>query len=119
MTRRAAAFPYALDSGGRTAQTDPAHRIEQLLEQILFVSPGERVNRPEFGSPLLNLTFAARTNELTTAIEALVQGSLRKWIGDAVEIEDVDVSVQQSVVVVAVRYVDPRTGAPRQIRVSN
>jgi phage baseplate assembly protein W len=114
-----AAFPYALDSTGQTARTNPADEVEQLLEQILFVTPGERVNRPQFGSTLLNLTFAARTTELTTAIEALLQGTLRKWAGDTIQIREVDVEVQEEQVTVTVHYVDARTQTLRQIRVSN
>lgn len=118
MTLRAA-FPYALDSTGQTARADPADRIEHMLEQILFVAPGERVNRPDFGSTLRTLTFAARTTELTTAVEALIEGSLRRWAGDTIQIREVDVDVQQELVVVTVRYFDPRTQALRQIRMSN
>lgn len=118
MTRRAA-FPYAIDSTGQTARASPMDGVEQMLEQILFVTPGERVNRPDFGCTLLNLTFAARTSELVTAVEALVQGALRKWTGGTIQIRDVDVAVEQEIVVVTVQYVDPRTQALRHIRVSN
>jgi uncharacterized protein len=118
VTRRAA-FPYALDSTGQTARANPVDQVEQTLEQILFTSPGERVNRPDFGSTLRNLTFAARTTELTTAVEALVEGALRKWAGNTIQIRDVDVDVQQDKVAVTIHYIEPRTQALRQIRVSN
>jgi hypothetical protein len=117
VTRRAA-FPYAVDPTGQTARPNPAGDIEQMLEQILFVAPGERVNRPDFGSALRNLTFAARNTELTTAIEALIEGTLRKWAADVIQIREVDVDVRQDLVVVTVRYFDPRTQALREVRVS-
>jgi phage baseplate assembly protein W len=117
VTRRAA-FPYAIDASGQTARANPADQVAQMIEQILFVGPGERVNRPDFGSTLRNLTFAARTSELTTAVEALIQGTLRKWAGDVIQIQGVGVDVRNEVVVVTVDYVDPRTQALRQISVS-
>ena len=118
MTGRAA-FPFAIASAGRTACADPADQVTQTLEQILFVAPGERVNRPDFGCSLRSMTFSTRTSELDTAIEALVEGALRRWAGDAIQIRDLAVEVQEAVVVVSIRYFDRRTQAVRQIRVSN
>ena len=118
MTARAA-FPYGLDGGGHTARAQGEDAIREMLEQILFVGPGERVNRPEFGCHLQSLTFAARTSELTTAVQALVDGALRKWAGDAIHLRDVKVAVQEQLVVVTVRYLEPRTQRLRQVSVSN
>lgn len=115
----AAAFPYALDGAGRTACAQDDDAVRQMLEQILFVTPGERVNRPDFGCHLQGLTFAARTNELTTAVQALVEGALRKWIGDAIHLRDVKVDVRERLVVVTVRYVELRTQRLRQVSLSN
>ena len=44
------AFPYGFDTTGRTATTDLPDHIRDMILQILFTSPGERVNRPTFGS---------------------------------------------------------------------
>lgn len=118
MTGRAA-FPYAIDSTGQTARADPADYIAQFFEQILFVTPGERLNRPDFGCSLRSLTFSTRTSELNTAIEALVEGALRRWAGDAIQIRNFAVDVQETVVTVTIHYFDRRTQAVRQIRVSN
>ena len=114
-----AAFPYALDSTGHTAPALAPDQVNQMLEQILFVMPGERVNRPDFGCALMNLVFTARTSEITTAVEALVEGALRKWAGDRIQVRDVAVAVQQEQVTVTIHYVDPRTQTVRQVRVWN
>jgi uncharacterized protein len=114
-----AAFPLAIASTGQTACADPADEVAQMLEQILFVTPGERVNRPDFGCSLRSLTFSTRTSELDTAIEALVEGALRRWAGDAIHIRGFAVEVQEAALVVTIRYFDRRTQAVRQIRVSN
>ena len=43
------AFPYSFDSTGRTAQDDLPSHVNDMIELILFTSPGERVNLPTFG----------------------------------------------------------------------
>ena len=50
--------PYSFDNTGRTTRTDRVDHIRDLIEQLLFTAPGERVNRPEFGSGLMQLVFA-------------------------------------------------------------
>ena len=49
---------------------------------MLFTAPGERVNRPDFGSGLLQLVFAPNSDELAGATQFLVQGALQQWLGD-------------------------------------
>jgi uncharacterized protein len=51
-------YPYGFDSSGHTAQTDLPGHIFQMVEQILLTSPGERVNRPNFGCGVNQLVFA-------------------------------------------------------------
>jgi len=67
-------YPYHFDSRGRTATADYADHVRDLIEQVLFTSPGERVNRPNFGCGLRQLIFAPASDELATATQFLVQG---------------------------------------------
>ena len=60
-------FPFHFDGSGRTASTDDDDHIRDMIEQLLFTSPGERVNRPDFGSGLLQLVFAPNSPELASA----------------------------------------------------
>ena len=53
-------FPFKIDGRGRTAQTDPDGYIRDLIEQVLFTAPGERVNRPEFGLWLTSASVRAQ-----------------------------------------------------------
>ena len=50
-------FPFQFDGRGRTLDPQDDY-LRQLVEQVLFTSPGERVNMPDFGSGLLQLPFA-------------------------------------------------------------
>jgi len=102
-------FPYRFDSRGRTADTSDEDHIRDLIEQVLFTAPGERVNRPDFGSGLQRLVFAPNSNELAAATQFLVQGSLQQWLGDLIEVNEVDVQNEDSTLRITVQYIIRRT----------
>src|SRR6266699_1769563 len=84
-------FPVQFDGRGRTAEADTDAHMRDLIEQGLFTAPGERVTRPTFGSGLLRLVFAPNSDELAAAIQFLVQGALQHWLGDLIQINEVQV----------------------------
>jgi len=98
-------FPFTVDGRGRTARSVGDEHIRDLIEQVLFTSPGERVNRPTFGTGLMQLVFAPNSDELATAVQFLVQGALQQWLGDLIQVEDVGVEADDSTMRVAVTYV--------------
>ena len=98
-------FPYHLDGRGRTALTDDANYVRDLIEQVLFTTPGERVNRPDFGSGLLQLVFAPNSTLLAGVVETTVQAALQQHIGDLVVVEGVEVVSEDATLAVTVRYV--------------
>lgn len=97
-------YPFHFDNRGRTAQTDREDHIRDLIEQVLFTSPGERVNRPDFGSGVMQLVFAPNSGELTTATQAMIQGNLQQWLGNLIEVESVQVQSQDAVLEITVQY---------------
>lgn len=97
-------YPYHIDSGGRSATTDQDEHIRDLIEQVLFTAPGERVNRPTFGCGLMQLVFAPNSGELATATQYLVQGALQQWLGDLIQVEAVGVTSEDSTLSVTVQY---------------
>jgi len=102
-------YPYRFDGRGRTAQTTADDHIRDLIEQVLFTAPGERVNRPNFGSGLLQLVFAPNDDALATATQVTVQGALQRWLGELILVEDVDVENDDAALRVRVQYVVRRT----------
>ena len=78
--------------------------VRDLIEQILFTNPGERVNRPEFGSGLMQLVFAPNSQELAAALQFTVQAALQQFLGGRVETDEVAVSAEDSTLRVTVRY---------------
>ena len=103
------AYPFHLDGRGRTADTDQETHIRQLIEQVLLTSPGERVNRPTFGSGLMQLLFAPNSDEVAAATQFLAQGALQQWLGDLIEVEAVRVENNEATLQVTVQYVIRRT----------
>jgi uncharacterized protein len=97
-------YPYRIDSAGRTASAAEDVHIRQLVEQLLFTEPGERVNRPDFGGGLRRLVFAANSPEVASATEYLVQGALQRFLGDRVQVEAVKVSNVEERLEVTVQY---------------
>ncbi len=107
------AHPFRVDGRGRIAGADHAAHIRQLIEQVLFTAPGERVNRPEFGSGVRQLIFSPNSEELAAASQFLVQGSLEQWLGDLIQVEDVEIFNRDAELVVTVRYLIRRSQEQR------
>ncbi len=104
-------FPYRFDGRGRTAGTNEAGHIRDLIYQVLFTSPGERVMRPDFGSGLLQLVFAPNSDVLAATTQMLVQGALQRWLGQLIVVEAVTVETEDASLRVTVQYVIRRTAA--------
>ena len=106
-------YPHHFNGRGRTSETDLTGHVRNLVELTLFTSPGERVNRPDFGSGVMQLVFAGAGPELAATAQVLVQGALTQWLGDLIEVEAVSVEAVDERLNVEVRYQVLATGEPR------
>jgi len=97
-------YPFKIDGRGRTVAVEEEQHIHQLIEQVLFTSPGERLNRPTFGSGIYQLIFEPNSNEVVSATSYLVQGSLQQWLGDLIQVQSVEVENQDSILRISVNY---------------
>ena len=102
-------YPFQFDNRGRTALTDDDDHLRDMIEQVLFTSPGERVNRPTFGSGLMQLVFEPMSDELAVTTQYLVQGALQQWLGELIEVQGVQVETDDSRLQVTVEYTIRRT----------
>lgn len=102
-------FPLHFDQRGRTASTDDDDHIRDMIEQLLFTNPGERVNRPDFGSGLLQMVFAPNSPELASALQFTMQAALQRYLGDLIDLQQLQVSAEDSTLSVVVQYVVRRT----------
>jgi uncharacterized protein len=103
-------FPFQFDGRGRTAATDDDDHIRDMIEQLLFTSPGERVNRPDFGSGLLQMVFAPNSPELAATLQYTTQAALQRFMGDLIDLEALEVTAEDSTLRVVVKYIVKRTG---------
>jgi uncharacterized protein len=97
-------FPYQIDRNGRTATIDLNDHISQMIEQVLFTMPGERVNQPTLGTNVKQLVFSPLSDEMATATRLIVQGALQQWLGNIIILNSVQVTVQESTIQVQVLY---------------
>lgn len=107
-------FPFRISKQGRTATTDDANHVRDMIEAVLFTSPGERVNRPEFGSGLLQMVFAPNSSELVAApLEYTTQSALQQWLGDVIQVQSLSVECDEAMLRVTLSYAIQRTGEER------
>lgn len=97
-------FPYRFDGHGRTATTGEDDHVRDLIEQVLFTTPGERVMRPEFGSGLLALVFEPNSTTLAATTRMLVQSALVQYLSHLIYVQGVEVSNDDGALRVEVRY---------------
>ncbi len=107
-------YPFHFDNRGRTASTSEGDHIRDMIEQLLFTSPGERVNRPDLGSGIMQLIFAPNSEELASALQFSVQAAIDRWLGDIIEVRALDVTSQDATLTVAITYAIRATGEVRQ-----
>jgi len=107
-------FPFHIDGRGRSAETAEDDHIRDMIFQVLFTNPGERVNRPDFGCGVKQLVFMPNSDALATATQFLVQGSLQRWLDGVIQVESVDVESVESELRVSVVYSKRSGGGPRR-----
>ena len=102
-------YPFHFDRRGRTAATDDDEHIRDMIEEFLLTSPGERVNRPDFGSGLLQMVFDPNSPELAAALQFTVQAGLQQWLGDLIDVKRLEVTSIDARLCVEIQYVVRRT----------
>ncbi len=98
-------FPFHFDGRGRTAGTGRDDHVRDMIEQLIFTNPGERVNRPDFGSGALQLVFAPNSPELAATVQFTLQAALQRWLGDVIEVRDLSVRADDSTLSIELNYV--------------
>src|SRR5689334_11988888 len=96
--------PFHIDGAGRTALTDVDDHVRDMIYQLLFTAPGERVNRPDFGCGVRRLLFMPNRDSLAVATQFMIQGSLERWLGDLIEARKVQVIANQEQLSIQVVY---------------
>lgn len=103
------AFPFTPDARGRSAVVGRERHIREMIEQVLFTAPGERVMRPEFGCGVKELLFQPASDALAAATQQMIHGALLRWLEGWIAVQRVTVRVEDSSLIVTVAYT-PRIG---------
>jgi phage baseplate assembly protein W len=98
------AYPFRISYSGRTATSSYEQHVRELIEQVLFTMPGERVNRPAFGSGLSQLIFAPNSKEYMSTYQTLIQGALLQWLGSMIRVQSMQITHQDSTIQLTLQY---------------
>ena len=99
-------YPFSVDEGlGRlAAQTDLAEHVEQMIKQVLFTDPGERINRPEFGCGIRRMVFALNSPEMASLAQVTIQQALDKWLINVLTVNKIEVSSENETMNINISY---------------
>lgn len=107
------AHPYNVGGGNRSLVRDDAGHVRDMLELLLFTTPGERVNRPDFGCGVATLLFAGNSPELALSAELIIQGAVQRWLGQVLAVSALSVSADDATLTIAIDYTLRSTGESR------
>jgi phage baseplate assembly protein W len=112
------AYPLHFDHRGTTATASDDDHIRQMIEELLFTNPGERVNRPDFGSGIRQLVFAPNSPELAATLQFALQAALQRWLGDLIQLQALEVSSQDSTLNITIQYLRIPTNQSTVLQIS-
>lgn len=98
--------PFGIDPGlGEVArEADYAAHVQQMILQVLFTAPGERVNRPDFGCGLRRMVFAPNSEAGAALLKVQIRQALDRWLGTLIQLDDVLTRADGEVLRVTVVY---------------
>ncbi|MEM1319227.1 MAG: GPW/gp25 family protein [Bacteroidota bacterium] len=100
-------YPFAIDSGRSelAEERDYAEHVEQLIKQVLFTNPGERINRPDFGCGLRRMVFSPNNPASASLTQVTIYQALETWLGTLISVEDVAVTAAAEKLEIAITYI--------------
>jgi len=111
-------YPFHIEGTGRAAVTDVDDHVRDMIYQVLFTNPGERVNRPDFGCGVMQLVFMPNSDALATTTQFLIQGALQRWLAEVIQVEAVQVTNDEERLVIEVSYLRRDNGQREQAQFS-
>jgi uncharacterized protein len=109
-------FPFTVGPKGRTAETGENDHVRDMIEQLIFTNHGERVNRPDFGSGIMQLVFAPNSSELAVTVQFTLQAALQLWLGDLIEVGRLSVTADDARLTIELDYLVRATGLAESAR---
>ncbi|MBV8299835.1 MAG: GPW/gp25 family protein [Candidatus Eremiobacteraeota bacterium] len=107
LARRYLDYPYGVSGSGTPNTTPPDDHLRDLILQVLFTNPGERVFLPDFGAGVSQLVFAPNSDALRVTAQFLISTNLQHWLGDRINVDQVTVTSDpgfENVVTIEISY---------------
>ncbi|MCD4725856.1 MAG: GPW/gp25 family protein [Bacteroidales bacterium] len=84
-------YPLGIDKGlGQLAEENNYdEHVKQLIIQVLFTNPGERINRPDFGCGIKRMIFAPNSELTASLLQISILQALQKWLNELIEVQEV------------------------------
>ena len=86
-------------------EKDFGRHVRQMMLQVLFTNPGERINRPDFGCGLRRMVFAPNSEVSANLTQVLVLQALETWLGDLITVNEVNVKAIEEKLEVRIVYI--------------
>ncbi len=117
LTPKSFGFPFMVSENGRISATGGDPALRGKIIQVLFTTPGERVNLPEFGCGLFNLVFASNNPILAASMEFTVGQALSRWLGNDLVVNGIDITTQAERVNIEIAYTKRADLARQAVRI--
>ena len=99
-------YPFAIDSGLGTlaVERDFAEHVRQMILQVLFTNPGERINRPDFGCGIKRMVFAPNDDVTASLAQVTILQALNTWLGSLITVQDIKVTAVNEKLMIDISY---------------
>jgi phage baseplate assembly protein W len=103
---RRVATPFAVNplSGRASEEPDYDAYIRSLIRHLLLTTPGERINRPQFGAGIRRLVFAPISDATAMLARTMVYEALTRWLAPVIAVDQVTLTAGTETLTVNVVY---------------
>ena len=108
-------FPFGINAAVGRLQQEPDYDayIVQLIKQVIFTGPGERINRPDFGAGVRRLLFAPNSIGTASLAQTMIFQALDTWLGTVIRVDKIEVAAEAEKLLIAVNYTVLQKGEQR------
>lgn len=111
------AFPFRIDSDGRTATPGSLEEhVRDEIIQLLLTNPGERPFLPSFGGGLRRLVFEGNDDVTAGLAKATISQAISYWLKERIEMLALNVSADDSTLNVDLSYKVVSSNEEKQLR---
>ena len=110
---------FAVDAslGTMAAENDFAEHVKQMILQVLFTSPGERINRPDFGCGIRRMVFAPNDDVTASLTQITILQALNTWLGSLITVQEVKVEANNERLEIGISYSLKAQNGPQYLNV--